>query len=85
MNVKSKKPLAVMAVTFVLICIVFFISLNMGVIRIAPLDTMRVFFGQGMPGISSFYLNSDCRAWCCHCLSAQESRFQARFSKRVSK
>ncbi|MEC1942820.1 FecCD family ABC transporter permease [Bacillus velezensis] len=47
MNVKSKKTLAVMAVTFVLICIVFFISLNMGVIRIAPLDTMRVFFGQG--------------------------------------
>ncbi len=47
MNVKSKKPLAVMAVTFLLICIVFFISLNMGVIRIAPLDTLRVFFGQG--------------------------------------
>lgn len=47
MNVKSKKPLAVAAVTLLLICIVFFISLNMGVIRIAPLDTLRVFFGQG--------------------------------------
>ncbi|MBY8911363.1 iron ABC transporter permease [Bacillus sp. YC2] len=44
---KTKKPLAVMAVTFLLILIVFFISLNMGVIRIAPLETLRVFFGQG--------------------------------------
>lgn len=74
-----------MAVTFLLICIVFFISLNMGVIRIAPLDTLRVFSDRGMPGISSFYLNSDCRAWCCHCWSAPESQFQARFFKACLK
>lgn len=44
---KTKKPLVVIAVTFLLIMFVFFISLNLGVIKIAPLQTLKVFFGQG--------------------------------------
>ncbi|MCY8072319.1 iron ABC transporter permease [Bacillus inaquosorum] len=47
MKTKTKKPLVVMAVTFMLIVLVFFISLNLGVIKIAPLKTLQVFFGQG--------------------------------------
>lgn len=47
MKTKMKKPLFVMAVTFLLIVLVFFISLNLGVIKIAPLKTLQVFFGQG--------------------------------------
>lgn len=47
MKTKTKKPLVVMAVTLLLIVLVFFISLNLGVIKIAPLKTLQVFFGQG--------------------------------------
>lgn len=47
MKTKTNKPLIVMAVTFLLIVVVFFISLNLGVIKIAPLKTLQVFFGQG--------------------------------------
>ncbi|WP_445429956.1 FecCD family ABC transporter permease [Bacillus atrophaeus] len=47
MENKTKKPFIVMAVTFILILVIFFISLNLGVIRIAPLETLQVFFGQG--------------------------------------
>lgn len=47
MKTKTKKPLVVIAVTLLLIVLVFFISLNLGVIKIAPLQTLKVFFGQG--------------------------------------
>lgn len=47
MKTKTNKPLVVMAVTLLLIVLVFFISLNLGVIKIAPLKTLQVFFGQG--------------------------------------
>ncbi|MCY8515377.1 iron chelate uptake ABC transporter family permease subunit, partial [Bacillus atrophaeus] len=47
MENKTKKPFIVMAVTFILILVIFFISLNLSVIRIAPLETLKVFLGQG--------------------------------------
>lgn len=43
----AKKPFMAMGILLVLILLTFFISLNMGVIRIAPLDVMKTFIGAG--------------------------------------
>nr|WP_307392581.1 iron ABC transporter permease [Bacillus horti] len=47
MKQKSKNPVLIMVTLFVLIVITFFISLNLGVIRIPPIDVLKTFLGQG--------------------------------------
>lgn len=43
----DKKPFFIMGIIFALIVISFFISLNLGYIRIAPLDVLKTLFGYG--------------------------------------
>jgi iron complex transport system permease protein len=47
MNNLNRKALMKMFIIFSLIVVTFFISLNLGVIRIAPLDVIRTFMGLG--------------------------------------
>ncbi|MFZ3588941.1 FecCD family ABC transporter permease [Bacillus sp. DJP31] len=43
----NKKPFVAMGIIFLLILISFFVSLNMGYIRIAPFDVIKTFVGAG--------------------------------------
>ncbi|WP_306984704.1 FecCD family ABC transporter permease [Alkalicoccobacillus murimartini] len=47
MTKQSKKPYIIMAVVAVSIISMFFLSLNLGLIRIAPLDVLRTLSGMG--------------------------------------
>lgn len=74
MKTKTNKPLIVMAVTFLLIVVVFFISLNLGVIKIAPLKTLQVFFSAKERRVMNLpYLSSGCPGSSFLCLLEQGS------------
>jgi iron complex transport system permease protein len=47
LNKKERKPLIVMAILSIFIVLVFFLSLNMGFIRMAPFDVIRTLIGSG--------------------------------------
>lgn len=73
MKTKTNKPLVVMAVTLLLIVLVFFISLNLGVIKIAPLKTLQVFLAKERRVMNLSYLSSGCPGSSFLCLLEQGS------------
>lgn len=73
MKTKTNKPLIVMAVTFLLIVVVFFISLNLGVIKIAPLKRFRSFSAKERRVMNLSYLSSGCPGSSFLCLLEQGS------------
>lgn len=73
MKTKTNKPLVVMAVTLLLIVLVFFISLNLGVIKIAPLKTLQVFSTKERRVMNLSYLSSGCPGSSFLCLLEQGS------------